>query len=385
MYTSHWRALIIGGISVGLACATVGRSDESTAQSTAAEWNQVVDRAIAYLRKTQREDGSWNDNNTPGFTGIVVTGLLNSGRISAKDPMMDRALHYIEAQVNPQAGHIAGPKPDIHLENYVTSVNVMALVAAHRADKYRKIIGDATAFLKKLQWDEGRKTSQNDPSYGGFGYDHSAHPDMSNTQFALEALHDAGIPRDDPSLQRALTFVSRCQNFKSEYNDQPWAGKINDGSFIYSPASGGKTKIPHASAETGLPGYGSMTYAGIKSMIYCGATKDDPRIRRAYAWIQKHYTVDANAGMPQGMEHQGQYYYYHTMAKALSVLGVDDVTDAHGKKHNWRAELTHALAVRQHPDGSWKNPVTAWMEGQPDLATGYALMALAYCKPAAGK
>ena len=39
-----------------------------------------------------------------------------------------------------------------------------------------------------------------------------------------------------------MVFISRCQNLKGEGNDQPWAGKINDGSFIYSAAAGGQTK-----------------------------------------------------------------------------------------------------------------------------------------------
>ena len=32
-------------------------------------------------------------------------------------------------------------------------------------------------------------------------------------------------------------FVSRCQNLKSEFNDQPWADKVNDGGFIYTAAA----------------------------------------------------------------------------------------------------------------------------------------------------
>ena len=27
--------------------------------------------------------------------------------------------------------------------------------------------------------------------------------------------------------------MSRCQNLKGEFNDQPWAGKINDGGFSF--------------------------------------------------------------------------------------------------------------------------------------------------------
>ena len=55
----------------------------------------------------------------------------------------------------------------------------------------------------------------------------------------MEALRDTGLPADDPALQKALVFVSRCQNLKSEFNDQPWAGKVNDGGFIYTAANGG--------------------------------------------------------------------------------------------------------------------------------------------------
>src|SRR5262249_9247029 len=145
-----------------------------------------------------------------------------------------------------------------------------------------------------------------------------------------------------------LIFVSRSQNLKSEYNDRPWAGKINDGSFIYTPAAGGETKADNPEAM--LLGYGSMTYAGIKSMIYCGVSKDEPRMKKALEWIQQHYPVDANPGMPKALEHRGLYYYYRTMAKCLDLVGDDYLVDASGVKHDWRAEITAALAKRQRDD-----------------------------------
>ncbi len=124
-----------------------------------------------------------------------------------------------------------------------------------------------------------------------------------------------------------------------------------------------------------------MTYAGIKSMIYCGVSKDDPRLKKALEWIKAHYSVDANPGMPLPMSHRGLYYYYHTMAKCLDALGVDQLEDSQGAKHDWRADITAALAKRQRSDGSWLNETDRWMEGDPNLVTGYALMALSYCKP----
>jgi squalene-hopene/tetraprenyl-beta-curcumene cyclase len=346
------------------------------------DWDAMVDRAIAHLKKSQNADGSWGSPpRNRGVTGVVITGLLQSGKVTPDDPMVARGLKFIESLVNSRAGHIAGQDAVVQLHNYVTSVNVMALQAANRPEKYKAVVGDAVKFLKKLQWDDEEGKTASDDFFGGAGYDSKSRPDLSNTQFFLDALKEAGVPSDDPALKKALLFVSRCQNLKSEFNDRPWAGKINDGSFIYSAAGGGQTKTSDE-PNAPLTGYGSMTYAGIKSMIYCGVGKDDPRYKKALEWIGQNYTLDANPGMPPQLATRGLYYYYHTMAKTLAVMGVDQFTDAAGKTHDWRADLIGALAKRQKPDGSWVNENDRWMEGDPDLVTGYCLMALSHAKPA---
>jgi squalene-hopene/tetraprenyl-beta-curcumene cyclase len=84
--------------------------------------------------------------------------------------------------------------------------------------------------------------------------------------------------------------------------------------------------------------------------------------------------------MPSIQAERGLYYYYHTMAKCLDLLREDPFVDSQGQAHDWRAELTAALAKRQKPDGSWINAKDQWMEGDPNLVTGYALMALSYTK-----
>ncbi len=344
-------------------------------------WKTTVAKAIQYLQTTQDANGGWSTKRSPGVTGIIVTGLLRTGQVNPNEPLAEKALHYIEGLVNPRAKHIAGQDPKVQLQNYVTCVNVMALAAANRAGKYKTVIGDAVDFLKKLQWDEGEGKGTGDDYFGGAGYDSKSRPDLSNTQFFIQALKDAGVGPDDPALKKALTFVSRCQNIKGETNDRPWAKKINDGSFIYTPASGGVTKVVDQPRPDGsLPGYGSMTYAGIKSLIYCGVSKDDPRVQKAFEWIQKNYSVEANPGMPKVRGRWGLFYYYHTMAKTLDVLGLDEVVDAQGQKHDWRRDITQALAKSQLADGSWANK-THWMEADPNLVPGYALLALAYCKP----
>ncbi len=343
-------------------------------------WDNQVDKAVAYLRKSQSQDGSWSSNVSPGITGLVVTSLLRTGKVPAEDPMVDKGLRYIESLINPKAGHIAGQNPKAQLQNYVTSVNVMALVEANR-ESYRPIIRDAARFLRQLQWDEGEGKDPKNDYYGGAGYDSKSRPDLSNTQIFLDALVAAGVPQNDQAFQRALVFVSRCQNLAGETNDQPWAGKINDGSFIYSPAAAGATKTQDlATANGGLPGYGSMTYAGIKSMVYCGLDDKDPRMQEALKYISKNYTLDRHPGMPLDRAQWGLFYYYQTLAKCLDTLKRDEIKDSSGTAHPWRKELVTELAKRQLKDGSWANSQDRWMESNPDLVTAYALLALAHAK-----
>ena len=45
--------------------------------------------------------------------------------------------------------------------------------------------------------------------------------------------------------------------------------------------------------------------------------------------------------------------------------------------------IREELLRRQKPDGSWVNENSRWLEGEPALVTGYALLTLAYCRPGA--
>jgi squalene-hopene/tetraprenyl-beta-curcumene cyclase len=120
-----------------------------------------------------------------------------------------------------------------------------------------------------------------------------------------------------------------------------------------------------------------MTYAGLKSMIYAGLSTDDPRVAAATEWARQHYTLEENPGLDQ----QGLFYYFHTFAKSLSVAGFDTFADSDGVEHDWRQELADRLFVLQQEDGSWLNPTDRWYEGDPNLVTAYALLALSYCTP----
>ncbi len=126
----------------------------------------------------------------------------------------------------------------------------------------------------------------------------------------VDALKEAGNGPDDEAMKKALVFVSRCQNLESEYNTTPAAAKNPDGGFYYTPADGGDSeagKLPNG----GLRSYASMTYSGLKSMIYCGVKADDPRVKAATKWIQENYDLKTNPGIgPAGL-----YYYYQRLCQ----------------------------------------------------------------------
>jgi squalene-hopene/tetraprenyl-beta-curcumene cyclase len=338
----------------------------------AAALRESREQAVNFLRTTQADDGSWTAPDAVGITALATTALLKTG-LAVDHPTVAKALAHLQTFVHEDGGIY--PAGSQH-RNYETSIALLAFQAANGDGRYDATITRAVGFLKGLQWDESEGLDPSHTSYGGAGYGSHERPDLSNTQFLLEAFEAAGLPDDDPAVQKALVFVSRCQNNESEHNTTPHAGKIEDGGFYYTVAAGGESKAG-TSPNGGLRSYASMTYAGLKSMIYAGLTQDDPRVKAATEWIKRFYTLEENPGIGQ----QGLYYYYHTFAKTLSVLDVELFEEADGQEHDWRKELAEHLFSLQRENGSWLNPTDRWYEGDPNLVTAYALLALSYCEP----
>ena len=343
-----------------------------------AELQKMRKGAINFLRTTQADNGGWTSEKVPGISGLVVYALLESG-LSPDDPTVAKGLKHLRSFVQKDGG-IYYEKSNHR--NYETAIALMVFNAANEGGHgpYTKIIKDAEKFLRHLQWDEGEGLESADTAYGGAGYGSHSRPDLSNTQFLLEALKTAGAGPDDPAVQKALIFVSRTQNLETEHNTTPFAAKVDDGGFYYTPAAGG-TSQAGLTDNGGLRSYASMTYAGLKSMIYAGLTPEDPRVKAALAWIKRNYSLEENPGLGQ----QGLYYYYHTFARTLDVLGEDHLEDHRGVRHDWRKDLADELAQRQRENGSWVNQADRWYEGDPNLVTAYALLALSHIEPRDGE
>ena len=343
----------------------------SHASVFAADAQELVDKGTAFLTKAQAEDGSFSSATGTGVTSLVTTALLKNGK-TADDPVVAEALEYLSQFVQEDGGIY---KPGSTHRNYETCLAVVAFHEANKDGKYDDLIKNAEKYIKEVQWDAGEGHDESSTSYGGAGYGSHSRPDLSNTSFLIDTLKELGAGEDDPAIQKALVFVSRCQNLKTEHNDTDFADKNPDGVFYYTIAAGGSSQAG-AEPDGGLRSYGSMTYAGLKSMIYAGVKADDERVKAALEWITKHYTLSENPGMADS----GLYYYFHTFAKSLAAVGKPELVDDAGKSHSWKTELVDELAKRQQPDGSWVNSQPRWLENDPNLVTGYALLALSYCQ-----
>lgn len=333
----------------------------------------ACDNGVKYLRYAQK-DGRWQ--NHPGVTALCLQAIFGSPRrYNEKDgPWVRLPLEYLLSmqQENGAFFDKASRKPT---ENYVTALSLLALQTLGDP-LHAERIGKAQKYLIDIQCDEGEKYDvEKDYFYGGIGYGGDERPDLSNLQLALEALRESGLPADHEVFKKALVFVNRCHD--GEGNDLDWVA--GSGGFAYSPDLPSNENLPTEKTDGKVVvAYGSMTFAGLKSLIFCNVERDDPRVQETLGWIGKNFAVDRHPFFGQS----ALYYYYQTMAKALDVLDIQTLEQRDGQSVqsaqivNWRAELAAELLKRQREDGSWVNDDRKYMEGVPELCTAYAMNAL---------
>jgi squalene-hopene/tetraprenyl-beta-curcumene cyclase len=359
-------------LSFGLIIAFVASPALRAADApTEQERKAVLAKAYDFLKSKQGEDGGYLPKFGPGVTALAASALVKAGYPS-DDPMVKKALTFVEKYVKKDGGVY-----DRGLENYTTALAVVTFKECNKDGKYDKVIESAVKYLKGVQ--DATGTDEKDANFGGAGYNAKSRPDTSNTGFFVEALIAAGAGKDDPAIKKALVFLSRSQNLPGEFNDQPFAKKAAEedkGGFVYNISDQANEKSEKRTSAGGLRSEGGMTYAGLKSFLYAGVSKDDPRVKAAVAWVKKHYTVTENPGMGQA----GLYYYYHTFSKAMDALGDEVFEDSKMVKHPWKKELFEELKKNQKADGSWANTSKAFLEDAPELATAFAVLSLSYTK-----
>ena len=360
---------------------TLRSSQAITSEIDISLWNEallVQQRGLTWLANRQKPDGSWSMPNLPALTALPLWAFAVSDHPD-KARIVSNAVQFILSNVQPDGSiYRKSDGPGGGLVNYNTA---LCMTALHMTGDPAlvPVVQKARRFMASAQHLEG-----DDVYKGGFGYDKASgrlYTDLSDSVIAYEAmrltqgvedLRPAGEKRVDLDWKAATQYLGRVQNTEK-------AGPGDAGGFAYRPdESKAGTKTNEAGIVV-LRSYGSMTYAGLLSLIYADVSRDDPRVTSAFDWASRHWSLDENPGMgPQGL-----YYFYNIMAKSLATFGRESIpVKETGKPVAWRAAMLRKLISLQNveKDGSgegyWVNANNRWLENDPVLVTAYTLIAM---------
>ena len=342
------------------------------------EARAVQRRGLDWLAKRQKPDGSWSMPDFPAMTALPLWAFAVSDHPD-KARIVSNAVHYIVGFAQPDGGIFKkSQEKGGGLANYNTAICMTALHMTGDPALV-PVIQKARRFMAAAQRLEG-----DDAYRGGFGYDKAngrPYTDLSDSVMAFEAMRmtqsvedqrPKGEPRADVNWNAATQFLANVQN-------KDTAGSPDAGGFSYRPDESKAGTRTNATGAVVLRSYGSMTYAGLLSLIYADVSRNDPRVQSAFKWAVNNWTLDQNPGMgPEGL-----YYFYNVMAKSLAAYGQDAIPSKAGDKPvAWRSEMVRKLISLQKVDtdgsgeGYWVNPNNRWMENDPVLVTAYTLIAL---------
>ena len=332
--------------------------------SVAADMSSSIRKGVDFLLSRQAQDGSWSDKQMPALTALPLWALSKHSGVSSN--VLDRAVAFVLGTQREDGGFYV-PKPGrggSGLGNYNTAVCLSALYESGRTP--------TSPLLKAREYIASSQLTGDDTVAGGFGYDKTSrrrYADLSNSAYALDAMHRTqsleevrgGSKRVDVDWNKALEFVENLM--KKEGPDAGGAAYNN------RTAQAGRTT--DKSGKVHLRAYGSMTYAAVLSMCHAKLDRGDPRVKQALEYCTKYWSVDENPGMGN----QGLYYFYDIMARALSAARVELVGT-----HKWKEELSKKIISLQRDDGSWYNENNRFWESDPVLCTSFALLVLDLCQ-----
>lgn len=343
--------------------------------STSKEAHAAVTRALDWLASQQKPDGSWSEGSFPALTALPCWAFALSDH-PKKAEITAKAAKFILSCVQPDGGiYKKIPGKGGGLSNYNTSLCMIALQQLNDPS-YVPVILNARKFVAAGQH------FGDDIYKGGMGYDQSTdrtYTDLSDSVVAYEAMRLTQSTEDlrDKSEARVDLDWAAARKFVESLQNQASAGSNNVGGFAYRPDES------KAGADTNKEGvvvfrsYGSMTYAGLLSLIYAEVKKDDPRVLSAFDWATKHWTLDENPGMGD----QGLFYFYNVLSKALATFGRETIPASGKDPIPWRKALVEKLVSLQKIDsktghGYWVNSNNRFWEANGILVTSYSLITL---------
>ena len=317
-----------------------------------AQWKQVdqsVERGLAWLASQQKPDGSFPslDAGQPGVSSFVLMAFIAKGKSPAVGKYSKTLIRAIDFIVSKQKsnGLIAALAPDaapisrkrVQPNNYDScaisynhAISALALAEAYgqcdeaQAKKLTGVIKKAIAATGEMQdWEAPRRLEE-----GGWKYisdDPNDGSDLSATALQLMFLRsakNAGFEVPKQSIDRAMVFIERCYNEKSDV-------------FVYNPY----LKNTESRAMAG---------AGVVAMSH-GGKHQTKKAQKSGDWILTRDFTDYNADESiNGWDWQPDRYHYGVFhcTQAMYLLGGKHWTQ-------FFPPVVETLLANQQDDGSW--------------------------------
>lgn len=294
-------ALALAGGLLGKPAKAQELFTESVDLATA-EVDRIYVKGLAYLNRSQRENGTWPGSHygsAPGVVGLAVVSMLAHGDDPNHGPFSEaigRGLNYILESQNSKSGYIGNSM-------YNHGFAALALAEAYGAVEDERL-GPALTQAVRLITD-----SQSRNPLGAWRYSpesKDADTTISGAQMvALFAARNAGIGVPEEAIQKGLQFFRRCQT--------------REGGYGYTSASG-----PNG-PRTAI---GTLVLALAKE-------KDSEAFRRAFAYLRQ---------APPSRS----YYHYFLYYASQAFFHADPK-----EWRQWNQKNIVELSKSQNDDGSW--------------------------------
>jgi hypothetical protein len=323
-----------------LFAAPAARADDAPKKDK--ELEEAVNKALDFLKRTQREDGFWSAGRGGGhnaaITGLCVMAFLSAGHVPGEGPYAVTVEKGIRAVLkSQQANGLIASEGGHEMYHHGICTLMLAEVAGMTegplADEVRKKLEKAVALTLKAQRKEGLNR-------GGWRYTvNGPDTDISVTGWqimSLRAAKNLGCDVPPEAIERAVEYVKRCQD--------PYSG-----GFRYMP--GNRVTV-------------ACTGTSILALEICG--KDEhrsPEVLKAAGYLLKHPPQWSGAG-----SEQFSYSMYYC-SQATFQLG--------GQYWNSYREQMHKVLFRNRNEGGgWYGADAVSQIYGPNYTTAMAVLAL---------
>ena len=279
--------------------------------------DRAIDRALAFLKKTQESDGAWSgrtQKKRPAISSLAIMAFLSAGHVPGEGryaALLDKGIRWVLKTQN-RVGLFAS---DDNLDMYHHGISTLMLAeAAGMTDsklgrELKPCLEKAVDVILKAQ----RNGGSNNPQKGGWRYlAHGNDADISVSGWqilALRAAKNLGCDVPAEKINLALDYVRRCQDPVS-------------GGFGYTP--GGLVSGP-------------CTGTSILALELCGKEHHGREVLRGGSYLLKN---------PLNFGQQHFFYSVYYQSQAMFQLG----------KNYWnvfRPQLHKVLLEQQTRHGSW--------------------------------